>query len=55
MHNFPINQLAEWKKFEKTCERSTEDIDLINDYFDCLIECDDKQSICKKVCRDLLN
>jgi len=35
------NQLAEWKHFEKISNRYNEELDLINDYFDCLIECDD--------------
>ena len=28
--------------------------DIINDYYDCLIECDDDQATCKKVCREVL-
>ena len=43
MHN-PIsyNQLAGWKesikRLEKTLDTSMEESDLINDYYDCLIE-----------------
>ena len=49
------NQLAEWKHFEKISTRYNEELDLINDYFDCLIECDDDQGTCKRICKNLLN
>ena len=29
-------------------------LDLVNDYFGCLIECDEDQSTCKRICKDLL-
>ena len=35
-------------------DRSMEESDVINDYYDCLIECDDSQATCKKVCREVL-
>ncbi len=44
-----FNQLAEWTEFD-----SSQDENLVNDYFDCLIECDDSQQSCKRVCKDLL-
>jgi len=49
------NQLAEWNHFEKISNRYNEELDLINDYFDCLIECDDDQGTCKRICKNLLN
>jgi hypothetical protein len=60
MHNLiSHNQLEGWKqnvlKLEKTIDKSIDSSDLLNDYYDCLIECDDKQSICKRVCRRMLN
>ena len=60
MHNLiSYNQLAGWKhgvmKLEKTLEKSIDESDLINDYYNCLIECDDTQSSCKRVCREILN
>jgi len=56
MHNLiSYNQLAEWKTFEKTIDRFNEQNDLINDYFNCLIECDENQQTCKRVCRELLS
>lgn len=48
MHNrISYNQLAGWK------EDTTED-DLINEYYECLIECDDDQSTCKRICKEIL-
>jgi len=59
MHNIlSHNQLAGWNesflRLTKTLDRSIEETDIIDDYYDCLIECDDHQSICKKVCREVL-
>ncbi len=49
-HNsLSFNQLAEW-----TPSNSSEDENLVNDYFDCLIECDSELHICKRVCREML-
>jgi hypothetical protein len=49
MHNLiPFNQLVEWKN-------STEnENDLANDYYQCLIECDENQTVCKRICKDIL-
>ena len=48
MHNLiPYNQLAGW----------TEEVDqdeLLNEYYECLIECDDDQSTCKRSCKEIL-
>ena len=49
MHNIlSHNQLGGWKdafrRLNKTLNRSLEDSDVINDYYDCLIECDDSQA-----------
>jgi len=55
MHNLMSrNQLDEWRHFEKTVNELEEELDLINDYYECLIECDDSQSICKRICRHIL-
>lgn len=52
------NQLAGWKqsvlKLEKTLDMVMDESDILNDYYDCLIECDDNQSICKRICRRIL-
>ena len=50
VHNtISFNQLAEWTEFD-----SSEEENLVNDYFDCLIECEDDQSSCKRVCKEML-
>ena len=55
MHNLMSrNQLDEWRHFEKTVNELEEELNLINDYYECLIECDDSQSICKRICRHIL-
>ena len=56
MHNLVSkNQLAEWKHFEETVDKCNDELDLINDYFNCLIECDEDQTTCKRICRNMLN
>ena len=52
MHNIlSRNQLAEWN-LEDTVNKV--ETDLVNDYFDCLIECDEEQQTCKRICKNLL-
>jgi hypothetical protein len=48
------NQLASWKHLEKTLDNFIEESDLINDYYQCLIECNENQSECKRVCKKVL-
>ena len=46
MHNLiPLNQLNGY---------NDEDNDLITDYYECLVECDDRQSECKRICKEVL-
>ena len=48
MHNLiPYNQLAGEESFDP-------DNDLIADYYECLIECDESQSVCKRICKEVL-
>ena len=48
MHNLiSHNQLAG----EQTLSPNN---DLIADYYECLIECDDSQSVCKRICKEVL-
>ena len=59
MHNLiSYNQLAGWKqsfyRLNKTLDRTMEEADMINDYYDCLIECDEDQATCKRICKALL-
>lgn len=50
MHNLvSYNQLVSWKNINGDNQN-----ELINDYFNCLIECDDNQQICKRICKDIL-
>ena len=45
MHNLiPLNQLNGYD----------EDNDLITEYYECLVECDDRQSECKRICKEVL-
>jgi len=47
MHNLiPLNQLNGSLNYE--------DKDLITDYYECLVECNDKQSECKRICKEVL-
>jgi len=59
MHNLiSHNQLEGWRQnvnsLNHTLDRSLEDSNLINDYYNCLIECDEDQASCKRVCRMIL-
>jgi hypothetical protein len=53
MHNLlSRSQLDEWRHFEDTINQATSEQEKLNDYYECLIECDSlKQSECKKICR----
>ena len=58
MHNLiSYNQLAGWKQsVEKLSiiDQKTDDADILNDYYNCLIECDESQHMCKRICKELL-
>jgi len=59
MHNIlSYNQLAGWKqsveRLTHTLDRTMEEADAINDYYNCLIECDENQATCKRICRSIL-
>ena len=53
MHNLvSYNQLAGWDPHvSETEEVDTESA--INDYFQCLMECDDNANACRRICRDV--
>ena len=60
MHNLiSYNQLAGCKqsveRLTHTLDRSMEESDTLNDYYNCLIECDDDQATCKRICRRMLD
>ena len=45
MHNLmSYNQLAEWNHMDQSFEEDQQ----LNDYYECLIECIDDQSSCKR-------
>ncbi len=46
------NQLAGWNSHTELMfnEQDTK----INDYYECLIECEDDQSSCKRICKEIL-
>ena len=51
MHNLiPFNQLA-GSKHEETYDPHH---DLITEYYECLIDCDQDQHVCKRICREVL-
>lgn len=60
MHNLiSFNQLAGWGKNVKDLNQSLDKIneqsDLVNDYYNCLIECQDDSQACKRICRKILS
>ena len=56
MHNIlSRNQLDEWRHFENTVDECDIEMQKLNDYYECLIECDiNRQTACKKICRSVL-
>ncbi len=52
-HNIiSFNQLASWKESEDQLNHTD---DMINNYFECLIDCDDgTETSCRQVCSELL-
>ena len=54
MHNIMShNQLAEWNHFE-TQGRHNSSNEVLNDYYDCLIECEGEHARCKRICKEIL-
>ena len=53
MHNLiSRNQLDEWRHFEDTIDEFELENQKLNDYYECLIECDAiGQHVCKSVCK----
>jgi len=55
MHNLiSYNQLASWKHLDGSLNEFIEQTEIINDYYQCLIECNDNQAECKRVCKKVL-
>lgn len=60
MHNLiSYNQLAGWRqsveRLSTTLDEAIEESDALNDYYNCLIDCDDNQAFCKRICRSILD
>ena len=57
MHNLlSRSQLDEWRHFENTIDELALEQQKLNDYYECLIECDAlSQTECKKICRHILD
>ena len=53
MHNILSRaQFDEWRHFENTMDELEAENQKINDYYECLIECDAlNQNECKRICR----
>ena len=55
MHNIiSQNQLAEWNNLDVKLSDYQNELDKVNDYFGCLIECEENQSECKRICKYVL-
>ena len=51
MHNLiSFNQLAGSKHMEYADSQD----DLLTEYYECLIECEDDQASCKRICKEVL-
>ena len=48
------SQLDEWRHFEDTIDEFDSDLDRINDYYECLIECEESAASCKRICKEVL-
>ena len=59
MHNLVSqNQLGSWNRFDSSMQTLSEhdaDINLIDDYFECLIECEDLPNSCKSICKNVFD
>ena len=56
MHNLLSRaQLDEWRHFENNMSDNEMDDQKLNDYYECLIECDSlNQHQCKRICKEIL-
>jgi len=48
------NQLAGWKSTVEEIQEADHE-SAVNDYFQCLTECDDNAQLCKRICREVLD
>ena len=53
MHNLvSYNQLAGWKSTVADMEEVDHE-SAVNDYFQCLTECDDNATVCRRICKEV--
>ena len=53
MHNLVShNQLAGWKSSLAEVEEVDHE-SAVNDYFQCLTECDDNSTVCRRICKEV--
>jgi hypothetical protein len=57
MHNLLSRaQFDEWRHLEETIDELESENQKINDYYECIIECDSlNQHECKRICKRLLD
>ena len=60
MHNLiSYNQLIGWKQsfnqINEVIDQVNQQSDILNDYYNCLIECEEGQAKCKRICKEVLN
>ena len=48
------NQLASWNSHTEEGFQFNEQDAKINDYYECLIECEDDDPSCKRICKEVL-
>ena len=55
MHNLlSRNQLDEWRHLEKTVDNFLLEQQKLDDYYECLVECDSlNQTECKRICKNI--
>ncbi len=54
MHNImSYNQIADWNHFEPQHEINSSQ-EALNDYYECLIECESEHASCKRICKEIL-
>ena len=59
MHNIVSqNQLGSWNRIDSSMTQLSEEtatIEKIDDYFECLIECEDLPASCKSMCKNVFD
>ena len=48
------NQLDEWRHSEKTFDQLESNMYSVDEYYECVVECNDHDDSCKRYCRDML-